>query len=126
MKALMLARQYVEEFEGNIASLFSLENQALAKTIWQQQSVMTSCCGKVSFNHNGCRHHVVHEDTFGNRNTSEEQLLNDLSKVDLLVIDEIECKLNHAMKKLSSTRLLIAGHHQNALRGCSLTAIWKR
>ncbi len=29
------------------------------------------------------------KDTFSNRETSEEQLLNDLSNVDLLVIDEI-------------------------------------
>ncbi len=31
MKALMLARQYVEEFEGTSPVLFSLENRALAK-----------------------------------------------------------------------------------------------
>jgi hypothetical protein len=48
MKALMLARQYVEEFEGNIASFIFSGNQALAKTIWQQ-SVMTSCCGESQF-----------------------------------------------------------------------------
>ena len=38
------------------------------------------------------------KETFGNRETSEEQLLNDLSKVDLLVIDEIGMQTSRATK----------------------------
>jgi DNA replication protein DnaC len=40
------------------------------------------------------------KDTFGNRNTSEEQLLNDLSKVDLLVIDEIGVQTESRYEKV--------------------------
>ena len=39
------------------------------------------------------------KDTFSNRETSEEQLLNDLSNVDLLVIDGSVFKPNPAMKR---------------------------
>ncbi|MFV3241051.1 ATP-binding protein, partial [Klebsiella pneumoniae] len=40
------------------------------------------------------------KDTFGNRETSEEQLLNDLSMVDLLVIDEIGMQTESRYEKV--------------------------
>ena len=40
------------------------------------------------------------KDTFGNRETSEEQLLSDLSKVDLLVIDEIGMQTESRYEKV--------------------------
>lgn len=40
------------------------------------------------------------KETFGNRETSEEQLLNDLSKVDLLVIDEIGMQTESRYEKV--------------------------
>lgn len=39
------------------------------------------------------------KDTFRNSGTSEEQLLNDLSNVDLLVIDGSACRPNRNTKK---------------------------
>ncbi len=40
------------------------------------------------------------KDTFSNRETSEEQLLNDLSNVDLLVIDEIGVQTESRYEKV--------------------------
>nr|QTX13872.1 DNA replication helicase loader DnaC/DnaI [Klebsiella pneumoniae] len=120
MKALMLARQYVEEFEGNIASfIFS------GKTgHWQKNHLAAAICNDLLLRGKSVLIITVADimssmkDTFGNRNTSEEQLLNDLSKVDLLVIDEIGVQTESRYeKKLSSTRLLIAGHHQKRPTG---------
>lgn len=47
MNALSKARQYVEEFDGNIASFIFLVSQNLRKTIWRRQSA-TSCCYAVN------------------------------------------------------------------------------
>lgn len=50
------------------------------------------------------------KDTFSNRETSEEQLLNDLSNVDLLVIDEIGVRAESRYEKviIASGRVVIA------------------
>ena len=58
------------------------------------------------------------KDTFSNRETSEEQLLNDLSNVDLLVIDEIGVQTESRYEKSSSTRLSIAAPRPNARPAC--------
>ncbi len=46
MNALSKARQYVEEFDGNIASFIFLVSRT-GKTIWRRQSA-TSCCYAVN------------------------------------------------------------------------------
>lgn len=46
MNALSKARQYVEEFDGNIASFIFLQART-GKTIWRRQSA-TSCCYAVN------------------------------------------------------------------------------
>ncbi|HCB2945249.1 TPA: ATP-binding protein, partial [Klebsiella pneumoniae] len=89
MKALMLARQYVEEFEGNIASFIFSGKPGTGKN-----HLAAAICNDLLLRGKSVLIITVADimssmkDTFGNRNTSEEQLLNDLSKVDLLVIDE--------------------------------------
>ena len=90
MNALSKARQYVEEFDGNIASfIFSGKpgtgKNHLAAAICNElllrgKSVLIITVADIMSAMKG---------TFNNRETSEEQLLNDLSNVDLLVIDEI-------------------------------------
>lgn len=47
MNALSKARQYVEEFDGNIASFIFSGKPEPAKTIWRRQSA-TSCCYAVN------------------------------------------------------------------------------
>lgn len=66
------------------------------------------------------------KDTFGNRETSEEQLLNDLSMVDLLVIDEIGMQTESRYEKVIINQIVDRRSSSNDLPGCSPTAIWKR
>lgn len=47
MNALSKARQYVEEFDGNIASFIFSGKRGTGKTIWRRQSA-TSCCYAVN------------------------------------------------------------------------------
>ena len=78
MNALAAARQYVDEFDGNIASFIFSGKPGTGK------------------NHLA----AAMKDTFSNRETSEEQLLNDLSNVDLLVIDEIGVQTESRYEKV--------------------------
>ncbi|WP_054178260.1 DNA replication protein DnaC [Trabulsiella odontotermitis] len=90
LDALNLARQYVEEFNDSISSfIFSGKpgtgKNHLAAAICNElllrgKSVLIITVADIMSAMKG---------TFGNRDVSEEQLLSDLSNVDLLVIDEI-------------------------------------
>ncbi|EPG6020923.1 TPA: DNA replication protein DnaC [Klebsiella pneumoniae] len=101
MKALMLARQYVEEFEGNIASFIFSGKPGTGKN-----HLAAAICNDLLLRGKSVLIITVADimssmkDTFGNRNTSEEQLLNDLSKVDLLVIDEIGVQTESRYEKV--------------------------
>ncbi|MFW0764444.1 DNA replication protein DnaC [Trabulsiella odontotermitis] len=90
LDALNMARQYVEEFNDSISSfIFSGKpgtgKNHLAAAICNElllrgKSVLIITVADIMSAMKG---------TFGNRDVSEEQLLSDLSNVDLLVIDEI-------------------------------------
>jgi len=90
MNALARARQYVEEFDGNIASFIFSGKPGTGKN-----HLAAAICNELLLRGKSVLIITVADimsamkDTFGNRETSEEQLLNDLSMVDLLVIDEI-------------------------------------
>ncbi len=90
MNALSKARQYVEEFDGNIASFIFSGKPGTGKN-----HLAAAICNELLLRGKSVLIITVADimsamkDTFRNSGTSEEQLLNDLSNVDLLVIDEI-------------------------------------
>lgn len=100
MNALAAARQYVDEFDGNIASFIFSGKPGTGKTtaaaicnelLLRGKSVLIITVADIM---------SAMKDTFSNRETSEEQLLNDLSNVDLLVIDEIGVQTESRYEKV--------------------------
>lgn len=100
MNALSKARQYVEEFDGNIASFIFLVSQN------RQNHLAAAICNELLLRGKSVLIITVADimsamkDTFRNSGTSEEQLLNDLSNVDLLVIDEIGVQTESKYEKV--------------------------
>ena len=90
MLALNRARQYVEAFDGNIASFVFSGKPGTGKN-----HLAAAICNELLLRGKSVLIITVADimsamkETFSSRETSEEQLLNDLSMVDLLVIDEI-------------------------------------
>ena len=86
MNALSKARQYVEEFDGNIASFIFSGKPGTGKN-----HLAAAICNELLLRGKSVLIITVADimsamkDTFRNSGTSEEQLLNDLSNVDLLV-----------------------------------------
>ncbi len=101
MNALARARQYVEEFDGNIASFIFSGKPGTGKN-----HLAAAICNELLLRGKSVLIITVADimsamkDTFGNRETSEEQLLSDLSKVDLLVIDEIGMQTESRYEKV--------------------------
>ncbi len=87
MNALSKARQYVEEFDGNIASFIFSGKPGTGKN-----HLAAAICNELLLRGKSVLIITVADimsamkDTFRNSGTSEEQLLNNLSNVDLLVI----------------------------------------
>ncbi|NCB90230.1 MAG: DNA replication protein DnaC, partial [Gammaproteobacteria bacterium] len=84
MNALSKARQYVEEFDGNIASFIFSGKPGTGKN-----HLAAAICNELLLRGKSVLIITVADimsamkETFSNRETSEEQLLNDLSNVDL-------------------------------------------
>ncbi|ROR94288.1 replicative DNA helicase loader DnaC [Raoultella ornithinolytica] len=101
MNALSRARQYVEEFDGNIASFIFSGKPGTGKN-----HLAAAICNELLLRGKSVLIITVADimsamkDTFGNREISEEQLLNDLSRVDLLVIDEIGMQTESRYEKV--------------------------
>lgn len=101
MKALDLARKYANEFDGNIASFVFSGRPGTGKN-----HLAAAICNELLLRGKSVLIITVADimsamkETFGNRETSEEQLLNDLSKVDLLVIDEIGMQTESRYEKV--------------------------
>lgn len=99
MNALSKARQYVEEFDGNIASFIFSGKPGTGKN-----HLAAAICNELLLRGKSVLIITVADimsamkDTFRNSGTSEEQLLNDLSNVDLLVIDGSACRPNRNTK----------------------------
>lgn len=101
MNALSKARQYVEAFDGNIASFIFSGQPGTGKNhlaaaicnalLLRGKSVLIITVADIM---------SAMKDTFSNREISEEQLLNDLSTVDLLVIDEIGVQTESRYEKV--------------------------
>ena len=90
LDALNQARQYVADFDSSIASFIFCGNPGTGKN-----HLAAAICNELLLRGKSVLIITVADimsamkDTFSNRETSEEQLLNELSTVDLLVIDEI-------------------------------------
>lgn len=90
IKALESARRYVEEFDYSIASFIFSGKPGTGKN-----HLAAAICNELLLRGKSVLIITVADimsamkETFGNRQTSEEQLIKDLSNVDLLVIDEI-------------------------------------
>ena len=101
MNALSKARQYVEEFDGNIASFIFSGKPGTGKN-----HLAAAICNELLLRGKSVLIITVADimsamkETFSNRETSEEQLLNDLSNVDLLVIDEIGMQTESRYEKV--------------------------
>ena len=101
MNALSKARQYVDEFDGNIASFVFSGKPGTGKYL-----LAAAICNELLLRGKSVLIITVADimsamkDTFSNRETSEEQLLNDLSNVDLLVIDEIGVQTESRYEKV--------------------------
>ncbi|VFS44576.1 DNA replication protein DnaC [Enterobacter cancerogenus] len=101
MNALAAARQYVNEFDGNIASFIFSGKPGTGKN-----HLAAAICNELLLRGKSVLIITVADimsamkDTFSNRETSEEQLLNDLSNVDLLVIDEIGVQTESRYEKV--------------------------
>lgn len=101
MNALSKARQYVDAFDGNIASFIFSGQPGTGKNhlaaaicnalLLRGKSVLIITVADIM---------SAMKDTFSNREISEEQLLNDLSTVDLLVIDEIGVQTESRYEKV--------------------------
>lgn len=100
-RALALARQYASEFEGNIASFVFSGKPGTGKN-----HLAAAICNELLLRGKSVLIITVADimsamkETFGNRESSEEQLLNDLSSVDLLVIDEIGMQTESRYEKV--------------------------
>jgi hypothetical protein len=112
---LARARQYVEEFDGNIASFIFSGKPGTGKTtaaaicnelLLRGKSVLIITVADIM---------SAMKDTFGNRETSEEQLLSDLSKVDLLVIDEIGMQTESRYEKVIINQIVDRRSSSNGL-----------
>lgn len=107
MKALSQARQYVDEFDGNIASFIFSGKPGTGKN-----HLAAAICNELLLRGKSVLIITVADimsamkDTFSNRETSEEQLLNDLSNVDLLVIDEIGVQTESRYEKVIINQLV--------------------
>ncbi|MHA1017511.1 DNA replication protein DnaC [Enterobacter mori] len=107
LNALNKARQYVENFDGNIASFIFTGKPGTGKNhlaaaicnalLIQGKSVLIITVADIM---------TAMKDTFTNKETSEEQLLNDLSNVDLLVIDEIGVQTESKYEKVIINQLV--------------------
>ncbi|AUO67501.1 TPA: DNA replication protein DnaC [Citrobacter amalonaticus] len=101
LDALNQARQYVEEFDGNIASFIFSGKPGTGKN-----HLAAAICNELLLRGKSVLIITVADimsamkETFSNRQTSEEQLLNDLSNVDLLVIDEIGVQTESRYEKV--------------------------
>lgn len=101
MNALNLSRQYVDEFDGNIASFIFCGKPGTGKN-----HLAAAICNELLLRGKSVLIITVADimsamkDTFTNRETTEEQLLNDLSNVDLLVIDEIGVQTESRYEKV--------------------------
>ncbi len=101
MRALSQARQYVAEFDGNIASFIFSGKPGTGKN-----HLAAAICNELLLHGKSVLIITVADimsamkETFGNRESSEEQLLNDLSSVDLLVIDEIGMQTESRYEKV--------------------------
>ncbi|ELP5715213.1 DNA replication protein DnaC [Enterobacter roggenkampii] len=101
LKALNDARRYVNEFDGNISSFIFQGNPGTGKN-----HLAAAICNELLLRGKSVLIITVADimsamkDTFSNRETSEEQLLNDLSNVDLLVIDEIGVQTESRYEKV--------------------------
>lgn len=101
MRALNQARQYVAEFDGNIASFIFSGKPGTGKN-----HLAAAICNELLLHGKSVLIITVADimsamkETFGNRESSEEQLLNDLSSVDLLVIDEIGMQTESRYEKV--------------------------
>ena len=107
MNALSKASQYVEEFDGNIASFIFSGKPGTGKN-----HLAAAICNELLLRGKSVLIITVADimsamkDTFRNSGTSEEQLLNDLSNVDLLVIDEIGVQTESKYEKVIPTGML--------------------
>jgi len=107
LNALNKARQYVENFDGNIASFIFTGKPGTGKNhlaaaicnelLIQGKSVLIITVADIM---------TAMKDTFTNKETSEEQLLTDLSNVDLLVIDEIGVQTESKYEKVIINQLV--------------------
>ena len=101
MNALAKARQYVDEFDGNIASFIFSGKPGTGKN-----HLAAAICNELLLRGKSVLIITVADimsamkETFSNRETSEEQLLSDLSNVDLLVIDEIGMQTESRYEKV--------------------------
>lgn len=101
LKALNQARQYVEEFDGNISSFIFYGEPGTGKN-----HLAAAICNELLLRGKSVLIITVADimsamkETFGNRDTSEEELLNNLSQVDLLVIDEIGMQTESRYEKV--------------------------
>lgn len=101
LNALERAKQYVEGFEDNIASFIFTGKPGTGKNhlaaaicnalLLQGKSVLIITVADIM---------SAMKDTFNNKQLSEEQLLTDLSNVDLLVIDEIGVQTESKYEKV--------------------------
>lgn len=112
----------MEEFDGNIASFIFSGKPGTGKN-----HLAAAICNELLLRGKSVLIITVADimsamkDTFGNRETSEEQLLNDLSMVDLLVIDEIGMQtesryekviINQIVDRRSSSKTTYRDAHQ--------------
>jgi DNA replication protein DnaC len=107
LNALNKARLYVENFDGNIASFIFTGKPGTGKNhlaaaicnalLIQGKSVLIITVADIM---------TAMKDTFTNKETSEEQLLTDLSNVDLLVIDEIGVQTESKYEKVIINQLV--------------------
>ncbi|NCH54266.1 DNA replication protein DnaC [Cronobacter muytjensii] len=107
MNAVNKARQYVEAFDDNIASFVFAGKPGTGKNhlaaaicnelLLRGKSVMIITVADIM---------SAMKDTFSSRETSEEQLLKDLSSVDLLVIDEIGMQSESRYEKVIINQLV--------------------
>ncbi len=101
MKALERARKYAAEFDGNIASFVFSGRPGTGKNhlaaaicnelLLQGKTVLIITVADIMSAIKG---------TFGGSDTTEERLINDLSNVDLLVIDEIGMQTESRYEKV--------------------------
>lgn len=101
MNVFVWVCQYVEEFDGNIVSFIFFGKLGIGKNYL----VVVICnelllCGKLVLIIIVVDIMLVMKDIFGNWEMSEEQLFNDFSMVDLLVIDEIGMQMEFCYEKV--------------------------